>query len=257
MKAILVALLAAVAGGRPAPRQTRPVPSEVEKMAAVASAQLVVVDNERVHLRDVVPNAPLALAEVDVGAAPPPGERRSISEAAIRASLKRASASADGLRIPKTIKVARRGQQLDVATIEALARRELAPLLGYGMSIDRLDVHRGVTLAEGDVVARITNRTTLRPGYQSVMLELRAGTSPPRSVTVSLNVAGDASVLMPVVKRGDRVIVLAVKGGLVVQMYAVAQQDGRIGESIPVIPMDGTKVVRAKVRDASTVEVLL
>ena len=226
-------------------------------VTAVAGERPVVIDNERVHLRDVVPNAPLALAEVDLGPSPPPGERRSISEASIRASLKRASAPADGLRIPKTVTVSRRGQQLDVATLEALARRELAPMLGSGMSIDRLEVHRGVTLAEGDVVARIPTRTALRPGYQSVLLELRAGSSAPRNVTVSMTISGDASSSMPVVKRGDRVIVLAVKGGLTVQMYAVAQQDGRIGESIPVIPMDGTKVVRAKVRDASTVEVLL
>ncbi len=226
-------------------------------MAAVAGERPVVVDNERVHLRDVVPNAPLSIAEVDLGASPPPGERRSISEAAIRASLKRASATAEGLRIPKTVIVARRGQQVDIATLEALARRELGPMLGNGMSIDRLEVHRGITLAEGDVVARIPNRTALRPGYQSVMLELRAGNSPARNVTVSMSIVGDAQTLSPVVKRGDRVIVLAVKGGLTVQMYAVAQQDGRIGESIPVIPVDGTKVVRAKVRDASTVEVLL
>ncbi len=217
----------------------------------------VLVDDERVHLRDVVRNVPLAIAEVDLGAAPAPGERRSISEASIRASLKRASVSPEGLQIPKQVTVTRRGQQLDVHALEGLARRELTPLLGAGMSIDRLDVHRGITLAEGDVVARITSRATLRPGYQSVMLELRAGSAAPRNVTVSINIVGDAASLSPVVKRGDRVIVLAVKAGLTVQMYAVAQQDGRIGESIPVIPVDGTKVVRAKVRDASTVEVLL
>lgn len=241
---LVVMLLLAAAGGK-------------GQVLVAKGERPVLVDDDRVHLRDVVHNAPLAIAEVDLGASPAPGERRSISEAAIRASLKRASVSPEGLQIPKQVTVTRRGQQLDVHALEGLARRELAGMLAPGLSIDRLDVHRGVTVAEGDVVARITSRTTLRPGYQSIMLELRAGSSAPRNVTVSLNIVGDATSLSPVIKRGDRVIVLAVKGALTVQMYAVAQQDGRIGESIPVIPADGTKVVRAKVRDASTVEVLL
>lgn len=213
----------------------------------------VTITDDRIHLVDIVPNAPEHLAGIDLGVAPQSGETRVLSGATVRAQLKRQMIDPSRLAIPTQTVVVRAGQNLEPNEIENLTRRALS--IPEGMSLAKVHAPRGVMLPPGEVIAAISSGA-VRYGVQSVMLELSVGDSAPKHVAVTVELTGRKH--MPsVIHRGDRVLVIAARGGLTLQLYGVAQQDGETGASIGVLPVDGAKMLRARVKDATTVEVTL
>jgi len=59
----------------------------------------------------------------------------------------------------------------------------------------------------------------------------------------------------PIVKRGDRVRIIAESAGLRISAYGQVKQKGAQGELIPVVNLDSNKVVHARVVDATTVPI--
>jgi flagella basal body P-ring formation protein FlgA len=59
----------------------------------------------------------------------------------------------------------------------------------------------------------------------------------------------------PIVKRGDRVRIIAESAGLRISAYGQVKQKGAQGELIPVVNLDSNKVVHARVVDAMTVRI--
>lgn len=221
--------------------------------AKVVPVREITVLSDRIHLSDVVPNAPEHLAGVDLGVAPESGERRVLSAATVKAQLKRQMIDPSRLGIPTQTIVTRSGQTLNTNDIEELTRSVLQ--IPDGMTLAKVHATRGVMMPPGEVTAVISSGA-VRYGMQSVMLELIVGNSAPKHIAVSVELTGRAHA-QQVIHRGDRVVVIAQRGGLTLQMYGVAQQDGTAGASIGVLPVDGNKMLRARVKDATTVEVTL
>lgn len=59
----------------------------------------------------------------------------------------------------------------------------------------------------------------------------------------------------PLVKRGDRVRIVAETAGLRISAFGQAKQKGAQGELIPVVNLDSNKVIHARVVDAQTVRI--
>jgi flagella basal body P-ring formation protein FlgA len=59
----------------------------------------------------------------------------------------------------------------------------------------------------------------------------------------------------PVIKRGDRVRIIAESAGLRISAFGQSKQKGAPGELIPVVNLDSNKVVHARVVDAQTVRI--
>jgi len=59
----------------------------------------------------------------------------------------------------------------------------------------------------------------------------------------------------PLVKRGDRVRIIAEKAGLRISAFGQVKQKGAQGELIPVVNLDSNKVVHARVVDSQTVRI--
>jgi len=60
----------------------------------------------------------------------------------------------------------------------------------------------------------------------------------------------------PVIKRGDRVKIVAQRGGLKVETVGIAKGSGALGEQIKVMNITSRKTVVGRIKDASTVRVL-
>lgn len=60
---------------------------------------------------------------------------------------------------------------------------------------------------------------------------------------------------MPLVKRGDRVRIVAETAGLRISAFGQAKQKGAQGELIPVVNLDSNKVIHARVVDSQTVRI--
>lgn len=65
----------------------------------------------------------------------------------------------------------------------------------------------------------------------------------------------DLLELPPLVKRGDRVRIIAESAGLRVSAFGQVKQKGTQGELIPVVNLDSNKVVHARVVDSQTVRI--
>lgn len=78
-----------------------------------------------------------------------------------------------------------------------------------------------------------------------------------RAVANGETLREDALTSAPVIRRGDVVKLLVVSQGVQLTAFAVAQREGREGETIDVKNMDSGAIVKARVRDAHTVTVEL
>ncbi|RYF10407.1 MAG: hypothetical protein EOO40_05215, partial [Deltaproteobacteria bacterium] len=75
-------------------------------------------------------------------------------------------------------------------------------------------------------------------------------------VPALLDVEVPASLHQAIVSRGQHVQVVINQGAVHLQSGGTAQQSGRAGDWISVMPQQGSRVLQAKVIDSRTVEVL-
>ncbi len=209
---------------------------------ALARAQnSVEVVSNRLRLGDIMPTAAADIADIDLGCAPEPGEHRVVSGLTVRAQLTRAGVDTKKLAIPRMTMVTRKAQFVSPQDVEVMAEREVQALLPQGLSISHVKAPRGVSLAAGAVNVELTNRPQLRAGFQTVMLDLRVEGSAARKVAVTLELTGETRQAATAIHRGDRVLIVAARNGLTLQLYGLAQNDGRVGDSVAVMPIDGNK----------------
>jgi hypothetical protein len=72
----------------------------------------VEIDSDRVVLGDIVRDAPVALASVDLGPAPEPGHAVTLSQKQIEARLAIAMVDREGMKLPKLVTISRPGQTI-------------------------------------------------------------------------------------------------------------------------------------------------
>ncbi len=85
--------------------------------------------------------------------------------------------------------------------------------------------------------------------------ELVIGKRTRRAVEANTVLRPDWVELPPVVKRGDRVRIVAETAGLRISAAGEVKQKGCVGERIPVVNLDSNRVIHALVLDAQTVRI--
>ncbi|MBI5509024.1 MAG: flagella basal body P-ring formation protein FlgA [Deltaproteobacteria bacterium] len=230
--------------------------SLVVGVEGLASAEAEVqVDGERIHLGDLVGALPAGLAGVDLGPSPQPGQARIMSRAALRRRLDEAMVDTAEVRLPAIVRVWRPAQILSALELQPLVALAVAETLPPGLRLRDVVVAAGLKLSRGPVQVTVQPPATWRPGRQLVRAEVRVATGAPRALMASIDVEGKIEVRAAAIKRGAEVQIIARTGAVVVRARGVAQQNGNAGDTILVLPQVGPKLIKARIQDATTVEV--
>lgn len=86
-------------------------------------------------------------------------------------------------------------------------------------------------------------------------LEVAIGKRTRRAMESGTVLRPDLLEFPPLVKRGDRVRIIAESAGLRISAYGQVKQKGAQGELIPVVNLDSNKVIHARVVDSMTVKI--
>jgi flagella basal body P-ring formation protein FlgA len=222
---------------------------------AASAKRVVKVDGPRLTLGMIVPRINPEYSGLDLGAAPRPGQSETISRRDFYARLDNALVPRKGIRAPKVIKVKRSAQRLHEAKLEAMVRRELLRNGLQGLEIVSVDIKGGMKVGGGDVKLRIKRSRRMRPGRQLVRFFVRAGQDQETASTASVVLRRVAGGSMTSFERGQQVRVIVDTGSIVVSTFGIAQEDGRIGQQVRVLPSRGMKVITGVVQEDGTVEV--
>lgn len=214
----------------------------------------VSVDSDRLTLGDVVRNAPRDVAGLDMGPAPKPGKDRVITGKQVRSRLKKAMVRTKGLRIPGKIRVRRASQNVNELTLRKHVEQALENQLPDGMSYEDVVLRGGMLLPRGRVRVQLEMPRKVRRGLYNFKAHVYAGKSKPQTTLVRVNLRSDTANTRDVIERGDAVWLKVKTGSVVVSARGVAQQDGRMGQRIAVIPKQGRKMVYGTVTNAGVVE---
>ena len=221
---------------------------------AAKNVRRVSVDSDRLTLGDIVRNSPRDIAGLDMGPAPKPGQDRVISGKQVRSRLKKAMVRTKGLRIPGKIRVRRASQNVNELTLRKHVEQALQAQLPNGMSYDELVLRGGMILPRGRVKVELEMPRKVRRGLYNLKAHVHAGQSKPQTTMIRVQLRADASSSRQVIERGDAIWLKVKTGKVVVSTRGVAQQDGRMGQRIAVIPRQGRKMVYGKVTNAGVVE---
>lgn len=221
------------------------VAASVGLTSATATAQ----ESDRIRLSELVP----ALAETELGrlpitAAPPPGGRVVVRRSDVLRALRAADRPTRGLVIPRRTVVRRDAEQLDPDTLAALA----APSAAEAMApcrVSSLEVHGSATVPPGESHVTVEGRAPRSSGAAPVVLVVG-----PRGLRVPAHARVECPA--PVIAPGRRVRLEARYGNVVAAMPGIARQPGRVGDVIRVTSGPTRRVLRARVRDADTLEVV-
>ncbi len=147
----------------------------------------IVVRGDRIHLSDLTPTAPRALAGVDVAPAPAPGAKTVVSRAAVKAALVRAGADprlADGL--PAYQPIVRSSSTVTMEELRADIIEALLPDLPVGVHVQSIAGLKELELPEGDRTIEVQLPKLRRSTVASVAVLVRGRTLRKFPVTIRL-----------------------------------------------------------------------
>lgn len=218
--------------------------------AIVSAAPLRAQD--RILLEEVLPALEgTELGALPVGDAPPPGSSRTVRRSEVLAALRAAGRSAQGLRIPRSVRVHREARELSSDELEALIRPAVTRSLGP-CEVTELRVPNALTIPRGEVEVESTLRAPTRATSSvSGMVTLTAGGQRRR-----ISVRARVSCPPPAVQPGSRVTVVAVVGPVRASAPGEARQPGRVGDVIRVHTTTTGRTLLARVIAPDTVEVV-
>jgi hypothetical protein len=214
----------------------------------------VTVNTDRVLLGDIVRNAPRDIAGLDLGPAPKPGKNKFISGKHVRTRLKQAMVNAKGLRIPGKVRVHRASQNVNELTLRKHVERALQAQLPEGMGYEDLVMRGGMVMPRGRLRVELEMPRRVHVGLNNFKAHVYAGKSKSKTTFVRVNLRRDTAMEREVIERGDTIWIKVKTGSVVVSTRGTAQQVGRTGQRIAVMPRQGRKMVYGMVTDAGVVE---
>jgi hypothetical protein len=219
----------------------------VATVDAGAAPREVSVTGGRIHVRDVVPNADAAVADIDLGPAPLAGASRLIGRADILAAL-------DGHPAPKTlptvVRVLRKVRHLAPAELDALVRDSLAPdALHAGVSLHAVRSDHAVDVAEG--WTRITVDVPRPPKKVGPFATTAVVTFFQDALTlarlyVPVDLDVDAEGAAYDCPRGHAVTLVLRRDLVEIHVAAQGIADADVGDPLPVKVRDSGKTMRAR-----------
>lgn len=116
-------------------------------------------------------------------------------------------------------------------------------------------LNRGILLSERDLLAKEYDLASLR-GLPETAKEKLIGARLRHTIREGQIVTSDALEPVPLVRRGDAVVIVAKRGTLVVTAFGVARENGAMGEVVQVENLQSKRVVHARVKGNNTVVAL-
>lgn len=206
------------------------------------------VAHARVRLVDVLPTAPEALRELDLGPAPLPGSSRLITRAEIVAALPGGAALPP---LAESVRVVRKTSTVSAAALEKLATDALG----------RATIARGGVL----VAARPRSSVVVPDGWETVDVELprlprksgkvtvsaalrfREGPTVIATADVPVDLTLPESAAIPDVKRGAKGLFVVRRGSVEIRAVVALGDDADVGDVVSGIIKDSGHAVRGRV----------
>ncbi len=216
--------------------------------SGAAPVKEVQVVGPRVHLIDVVPTVPAAVATADLGPAPAPGGSRFVTQEELRTAAAGASAKVIA-SLPPAIRVVRKMRKLTAADVERETRKAvLAAGLRRGITIAAVRAPKSSDVADGwtSITASIP-KPPRRAGRvpTTAALTFQRGTEVLARLAIPIDLDLAAEAAIPDIAKGAAVTV-TVKVGLVeISAAALASADADIGEELFVTLRPSGKMLRA------------
>ncbi|MGE0790440.1 MAG: flagella basal body P-ring formation protein FlgA [Sandaracinaceae bacterium] len=220
-------------------------------LACLAGLPSFAVAQDDVRLSEIVPALEnTELGAISVGAAPAPGSTRVIHRSEVIAALRRAGRTADGLAIPRTVRIRRAVRRVEPAELASLASRAVREALSP-CEVASLSVQTPANVSDGALDIQVEANPPTHSGAAPVLLVLNAGGQISR-------VPAQARVTCPppIVQPGARIEVRARFGNVSASAPAIARQPGRVGDVIRVSTVRTQAPLRARIMDASHAEVV-
>jgi len=214
-----------------------------------ASIRQVPVTTTRIHLRDLMPDADPAAADIDLGPSPPAGGSRLVTRADIVAALD-ASQVAAPPSLPDAVRVLRSARHLAASDLNAIVQTAMAAkALGRGVTLASVRADRPVDVADG----------WTRVDVDVPRAPKKAGTFPTTAIAPFF-VGDDVIARLPVridptvstegatydTPRGASVMLVVRRNLVEVRTPGFAAADGDIGDAIPVQLRPSGRIVRAR-----------
>ncbi len=214
------------------------------------TAPAAVQGQDRVSLAEVIPIlAGSEIGQLELGPAPAPGTSRMVHAREIRAALRRAGRSVEGLIIPRRTVVQRDARVIHPDELEQLSRDAVDRALG-GCQANEITASSDVQIGTGELQIEARGTPPRRSGKSSMVLRLHSN-----GRVVNTPVRVQYTCPEAVLEPGD-FLTLKVRVG---RVYATApgraRQAGRVGDRIRVVNrITGARLLGVVV-DSATVEV--
>lgn len=221
-------------------------------LAAPPAVPEVQIAGTRVHVSDVVKNAPADVADIDLGAAPAGGGSRLFERGDITAALGDHKLE---VALPQAVRVVRKMHKLDAAEIEKTVRATAARTkMPRGATLAHVRAPRPVDVPEGWTTTRLEiPKPPRRAGAfvtTAVLSFEEDGTTTARiQVPIELELSQEAAT--PEMTHGSEIQLVVRRGLVEVATPATAGGDGDAGDTIAVTVKESNRVLRAKIVDST------
>ena len=213
----------------------------------------------RVTFGEVVPGAPQALADIDIGPAPPAGGSRLVSRDELRRALKGAGARANGVSLPRVVRIVTQAKRWKPNELNQRLLPRVRRLLKTGVTLRKVSVRTAQLLPVGAQIAFVrlpklprrvgSVKTTATVDFT---LEGTVVKRLPVFVHVTISEAGAA----PALARGGRVQLVIQRGAARVTALGVAVTDTDTGEVAQFRVTSTRKLVSARLLADGTARIV-
>jgi hypothetical protein len=217
----------------------------------------VQITGSRVHLSDVVANAPADLADFDLGAAPASGGSRIFDKGDLALAL---GDKQNKVTLPNAIRIVRKMHKLDIAELEKTTTNSIAHMrLWRGASLVHVKPMHAIEIPEGwtkiDIeIPKPPRRSGALATNATLAFQADGETTAKVIVPIDLMLSEDAA--KPEVAHGSEIQLIVKRGLVEVATPATAGADGDAGDVISVTVKASNRVLRARIQDASHVVAL-
>jgi len=218
------------------------------------------LDAQRIHFVDVIPEATGSLALLDLGAAPPPGGSRLFSRDDLRTAVLLAHEDEKNLPLPASVRVIRLTRRFSERELDTLIRPALVAILPSGTTILSVHLPKSVTTAPNVAVGsihfpRLPKRAG--PAHTTAVVELVTAGDILLRVPFTLDVQLDEQASRYVLERGASLNLVIDTGLTRVSAAATVLAPADVGDVVSCQIVRTRKVLRAKIvssREAMVVQ---
>jgi len=218
------------------------------------------LDAQRIHLRDLVPEATGTLAALDLGAAPAPGGSRLFSRDDLRTAIIVAHEDVGDLVIPNGIRVVRSTRKISEHELDVLVRPALTAVLPEGAMLTTLHLPKSILavpdIATGQVhMSRLPKHAGLT--RTTAVVELVAAGNLITRLPVTMDLQLDERASRYMLDRGATLSLVIDTGATRVSATATLMAPADVGDVVSCQVTRTRKVLRAKVISRSEASVVL